>query len=314
MDILKEETCAYCGSSNELVDAVSSEEVLKLCSNCAKNNGFPVIVKATIDQINKSNRFYGVKERLEKEVEKKPELKISTTTPRWVKDMETNRVPLVSQSQDINEKENKMDSLMSAIARSGGNTLDHHEVEKTVDNIGKFREEEKRTDKVPSYSHAYSSKLGLSGGMGSARELKKEIFDVKQSYDDLVDNFHWHIQQGRRLKKISQKQLASMIAEKEELIVMAEQGRLPSDYAKLVSKLEQYLGIKIKKKDDSSIEIHSQENEQNNSEEGLELDESGIKKESFFSVSKGYFKNLMDRFLNEKEEKEEIDIKEEKKE
>ncbi len=29
----------------------------------------------------------------------------------------------------------------------------------------------------------------------------------KGDYNDLVDNFHWNIQQGRRLKKLSQKQL-----------------------------------------------------------------------------------------------------------
>ena len=65
---------------------------------------------------------------------------------------------------------------------------------------------------------------------------------------DLVENFHWVIQQGRRMKKVSPKQLAEQIAEPEILIASAEKGKLPKDYDKLVSKLEQFLGVQIRKK------------------------------------------------------------------
>ncbi len=63
--------------------------------------------------------------------------------------------------------------------------------------------------------------------------------------DDLVHNFHWHIQHARRMKKISQKQLAESVAEPVVLVEMAEKGKLPDDYSKFVSKLEQFLGIQL---------------------------------------------------------------------
>ncbi len=72
----------------------------------------------------------------------------------------------------------------------------------------------------------------------------------KGDYNDLVDNFHWNIQQGRRLKKLSQKQLGEHIAEPEIIIAMAEKGELPENYQKVITKLEQYLGIKLNKHPD----------------------------------------------------------------
>lgn len=82
------------------------------------------------------------------------------------------------------------------------------------------------------------------------RELKTIVVDrIKPGeYEDLIDNFHWHIQHARRLKKVSQKQLAEMIAEPEIIVSMAEKAQLPEDYEKTISKLEQLLGIKLRKK------------------------------------------------------------------
>ena len=54
-------------------------------------------------------------------------------------------------------------------------------------------------------------------------------------YEDLIDNFHWIIQHSRRMKKISQKQLAEAIAEPEVIVSMAEKAELPEDYEKLDS-------------------------------------------------------------------------------
>ncbi|MEM3113279.1 MAG: hypothetical protein QXI33_02535 [Candidatus Pacearchaeota archaeon] len=72
----------------------------------------------------------------------------------------------------------------------------------------------------------------------------------KGSYDDLVDNFHWKIQQGRRMRKLSQKQLGEHIAEPEIIISMAEKGELPENYSKFIIKLEQYLGVQLRKNPD----------------------------------------------------------------
>ncbi|MFA5020039.1 MAG: hypothetical protein WC533_02985 [Candidatus Pacearchaeota archaeon] len=78
-------------------------------------------------------------------------------------------------------------------------------------------------------------------------ELKKIIVNnVKPGdYKELIDNFHWQIMHSRRLKKISLKQLSEAIAEPEVVLEMAEKGRLPDNYERLVNKLEQYLGINL---------------------------------------------------------------------
>ncbi|MEM3074609.1 MAG: hypothetical protein QW727_01555 [Candidatus Pacearchaeota archaeon] len=83
----------------------------------------------------------------------------------------------------------------------------------------------------------------------SNEELKKIIQKKNEAknYEDLIDNFHWHIQQGRRRKKLSQKQLAEAIAEPEVIIEMVEKRNLPDNYDKIINKFEQFLGIKLRK-------------------------------------------------------------------
>ena len=66
---------------------------------------------------------------------------------------------------------------------------------------------------------------------------------------DLVHNFHWDIMMARRLKKLSQAQLAREIGESEAAIHMAENGVLPEDDYKIIKKLESYLGIRLVKEE-----------------------------------------------------------------
>ena len=62
---------------------------------------------------------------------------------------------------------------------------------------------------------------------------------------EMINNFHWIIMRARRMKKLTQAQLAKQVLESEAAIKMAEQGVLPEDDYKLVNKLENFLGIKI---------------------------------------------------------------------
>ncbi|MEK6840465.1 MAG: helix-turn-helix transcriptional regulator [Nanoarchaeota archaeon] len=61
---------------------------------------------------------------------------------------------------------------------------------------------------------------------------------------DLVDNFHWIIMRVRRLRGITQGQLAEAIGEAESAVKMAEQGVVPPGYG-LVDKLERFLRVKL---------------------------------------------------------------------
>lgn len=63
---------------------------------------------------------------------------------------------------------------------------------------------------------------------------------------DLVENFHWVITQARRRKKASVEQLAREIGESEIAVKMAEEGILPEDDYRLVNKLENALGIRLR--------------------------------------------------------------------
>lgn len=75
------------------------------------------------------------------------------------------------------------------------------------------------------------------------RIVKKNL--KEREYKDLVDNFHWHILHARRLKKLSQKQMAEAIAEPELVVAMAEKKQLPEDYLKVINKMEQFLGAQL---------------------------------------------------------------------
>ncbi len=103
------------------------------------------------------------------------------------------------------------------------------------------------------HQQAQLESRSISRDKESDGSLKKIVFEQKkETYEDLVDNFHWHIQHARRLKKISTKQLAEVIAEPEVAVEMAEKRQLPKSYSKLISKLEQFLGLKLRKNPEKS--------------------------------------------------------------
>ena len=78
--------------------------------------------------------------------------------------------------------------------------------------------------------------------------------------NDLIENFHWIIMRARRLKHITQKQLAKAIAEPEAKIKMAEKGVLPENSQQFINKFENYLGIRlIKKREPQSPNIIQRE-------------------------------------------------------
>ncbi len=67
----------------------------------------------------------------------------------------------------------------------------------------------------------------------------------KKPRPDLIDNFHWLIMRTRRLKKLTQEQLAKEISESTAAIKMVEKGILPEDDYRLVNKIESFLGINL---------------------------------------------------------------------
>src|SRR3989344_6888604 len=64
---------------------------------------------------------------------------------------------------------------------------------------------------------------------------------------ELVDNFHWQVRVERKKKNLTRKQLAKLINESEENIKMLEAGFLPSNDFILINKIQQTLGINLRK-------------------------------------------------------------------
>jgi|TARA_Y100000310_G_scaffold107162_2_gene105604 ribosome-binding protein aMBF1 (putative translation factor) len=70
----------------------------------------------------------------------------------------------------------------------------------------------------------------------------KENLELKE---ELIHNFHWIVLRGRRMKHLTQSQLAQEIREPEILINKIEKGFAPESVG-VILKLEKFLGIKIR--------------------------------------------------------------------
>lgn len=62
---------------------------------------------------------------------------------------------------------------------------------------------------------------------------------------NLVENFNWVIQRSRRLRKLTQKQVAEEIQESEVAINLIEHNRLPENAMNILRKLEQYFHVRL---------------------------------------------------------------------
>ncbi len=77
------------------------------------------------------------------------------------------------------------------------------------------------------------------------KNYEATVSKEKKPMPDLVDNFHWIIMRTRRLKKLTQEQLAKEISESIAAIKMIEDGILPEDDYRLVNKIGSFLGINL---------------------------------------------------------------------
>lgn len=87
--------------------------------------------------------------------------------------------------------------------------------------------------------------MKLASGFDTFRRpLKTKENDVRST---LKDNFHWDLVKFRKERNLTRKQLAKDINVPELDIKMIENGILPSEDYVLISKLEQYLHISLRK-------------------------------------------------------------------
>jgi len=68
-----------------------------------------------------------------------------------------------------------------------------------------------------------------------------------QIFNELIDNFHWQISKARKNIGLTRKQLAQLVNEKEETIKMLEYGTLAVNDFVLINKVQDVLGINLRK-------------------------------------------------------------------
>jgi transcriptional regulator with XRE-family HTH domain len=96
-------------------------------------------------------------------------------------------------------------------------------------------------------------KVDVKKGLGEERRLGFDDYrrplDWRKNkiIDALIDNFNWEIAKMRKAKNITRKQLATEVGVSENTIKIVENGILPSEDFVLINKIENYLGISLRK-------------------------------------------------------------------
>jgi len=146
-----------------------------------------------------------------------------------------------------------------------------------------------KPEETLSIKERLSKMSGLPKGYKKAEksdELKKQEFILRnvadanvrsslksQKREDLIDNFQWVIMRARRLKHLTQGQVAEKVHEPEVTIKMAEQGILPKDYHNLIAKLEALLETKLRKSRTGGVsDFFSESLEQNEKKQNFAED------------------------------------------
>lgn len=77
------------------------------------------------------------------------------------------------------------------------------------------------------------------------QNFQKEIEEKPMSSENLLDNFHWGVMRARRLKKMTQHELAQELKVPVMAVKMLEQGQIKEDDFNFIRKVEDYLNINI---------------------------------------------------------------------
>ena len=82
---------------------------------------------------------------------------------------------------------------------------------------------------------------------------KKFKTNTFQTPSDLVPNFHWTIQQLRRVRRVTREQFAKGIGESEAIVRLVEEGILPNGDYKIINKIEGFFGVSLRKGSNLSV-------------------------------------------------------------
>jgi ribosome-binding protein aMBF1 (putative translation factor) len=117
-------------------------------------------------------------------------------------------------------------------------------ISKPVEKVAESEKQKSVRDRLIGMNKRFSF-----GKEPNLRDLVDQKFKdrVIQPHPDLVENFHWTIQRIRRARRISREEFAKAISEPDATIRMVEQGFLPDNNYKVITKIENYFGISLRK-------------------------------------------------------------------
>ena len=172
-----------------------------------------------------------------------------------------------------------------------------------------LKESERKPDSIFSRVQSSSQKSIISSEDTKLKDLVNRNYVSKLDVDrkprpDLVENFHWKLMRVRRGKKMTISQLAKEISESEVAIKMAEQGVLPEDDYRLISKLESFLGVKIVK----DLERSKKENRESEVARVLSFDSDSMQNLTIDDMKKLRQKKELDIFSEEMVDGDEVII------
>lgn len=82
--------------------------------------------------------------------------------------------------------------------------------------------------------------------------LRRPLRTNNNALASLVHNFHWQIHEARRQRNMTRKQLAQALSVSEHEVKLLEHGLLPSDDFILISKVEKYFGLHLRRDSNAS--------------------------------------------------------------
>lgn len=121
----------------------------------------------------------------------------------------------------------------------------------SVDQLKNSEQQYGVRERLMQMNHLAPSGKKEKTALDALRELenKPELEKPEDLVFKLVDNFHWTIQTERRRKGLSTKQLADMLGESEAALKLLEKGIVPNKAINLITAIEQFLKIRLIKKD-----------------------------------------------------------------
>ena len=147
-------------------------------------------------------------------------------------------------------------------------------------------------EKSANQSQEFSSKVKEENKRSFSEYLQNpKNWKKSQVTSELIENFHWQIRAERKKKNLTRRQLAKLLNEKEENIKLIEAGIFPANDFILVNKIQEKLGINLRKdKKDFTKGV---------SEMMSKAKPTESSKDKFMSAKSNYFGNDIEIFEDE---------------